>query len=80
MPLEELATIFETAAEDGTPLPADALPIGVALLQRRPAHRRLRFRGLDGVWRLIDTTAFPIEGQGGRHLGAVVIFWEVTGA
>jgi len=22
-------------------------------------------------------SAFPIEGQGGRHLGAVAIFWEV---
>jgi hypothetical protein len=24
----------------------------------------------------LEATAFPLEGQGGRHLGAVVIFWE----
>jgi hypothetical protein len=30
----------------------------------------------DGVWRKIEVTAFPVEGQGGRHLGAVAIFWE----
>jgi PAS domain-containing protein len=78
MPAGELATIFQTAAEDGSPLPSEAIPLGIALLQRRPSHRRLRFKGLDGVWRLIETTAFPIEGQGGRHLGAVAIFWEAA--
>jgi hypothetical protein len=24
-------------------------------------------------------TAFPVEGQGGRLLGAVALFWEVEG-
>lgn len=78
MPLTELDRIFETAAEDGSPLAPEGLPLGIALLERRPAHARLRFRGLDGVWRLIDTTAFPVIGLGGRHLGAVAIFWEVA--
>jgi hypothetical protein len=31
---------------------------------------------LDGIKRRIEVTAFPIEGQGGRHLGAVAILWE----
>ncbi len=75
---EELATIFQTTAEDGSPLSADALPINVALAQRRPAHLPMRIRGLDGVWRRIEVTAFPIEGLGGRHLGAVAIFWEAA--
>lgn len=78
MPAGELSRIFETAAEDGSPLPSDAIPLGIALLQGRPAHRRFRLRGLDGIWRLIDTTAFPVVGQEGRHLGAVAIFWEAT--
>lgn len=77
MPAEELATIFTTTAEDGSPLPSESLPVNIALLERRPAHLRHRFRALDGFWRLVDVAAFPIEGQGGRHLGAVVIFWEV---
>lgn len=79
MSLEELPTMFQLTAEDGSPLPLDAFPLGIALRQRRPAHRRLRYRALDGIWRRVDVTAFPLEGQGGRHLGAVAIFWEADG-
>ena len=78
MPLAELSEIFETRAEDGAPLPAEELPLGIALLQQQPAHRRVQFRGLDGVWRLLEITAFPLEGQGGRHLGAIALFWEAV--
>lgn len=73
---EELAAMFQTTAEDGSPLDADDLPINIALRERRPAHRWMRIRGLDAVWRRIEVTAFPVEGQRGRHLGAVAIFWE----
>jgi len=75
---DELASIFQTTAEDGSPLRSEELPINIALLKRRPVHLRLRLRGLDGFWRLVDAAAFPIEGQGGRQLGAMAIFWEVT--
>jgi hypothetical protein len=57
-------------------VPAEEVPINAALLHHRPAHSRVRFRALDGVWRVIDVSAFPLEGQGGRHLGAVAMFWE----
>jgi PAS domain-containing protein len=77
MPGEELARIFQTTAADGSPIAAEALPLNVALTSRQPAHMRLRIKGLDGVWRDIEATAFPLEGQGGRHLGAVALFWEV---
>ncbi|MDZ4278596.1 MAG: PAS domain-containing protein [Dehalococcoidia bacterium] len=77
MPLDQLSTIFQTTDEDGAPLAPDALPLGIALRQRKPAHRRIRFRSLDGVWRTIEATAFPLKGQMGRDLGAVAIFWEV---
>jgi hypothetical protein len=33
--------------------------------------------GLDRVRRVIEITAFPLDGQSGRRLGAVAIFWEV---
>jgi hypothetical protein len=36
----------------------------------------MAIQGLDGVPRRIAVTAFPLEGQGERHLGAVAIFWE----
>ena len=77
--LDELSVLFVTTAEDGSPISSAELPIGVALLSRIPAHRRLRIQALDGVSRLIDVTAFPITGHGGRHLGAVAMFWEVQG-
>ena len=76
MLLDEWATAFTPTAEDGAPLPADALPLVIALREHRAAHRALWIHGLDGVRRKIGATAFPLEGQGGRHLGAVAIFWE----
>ena len=74
--LEDLAAMFDVTGDDGSRLAADALPLGIALRQRRPAHGALTFRALDGAQRKIEVTAFPLEGQGGRHLGAVAIFWE----
>jgi PAS domain-containing protein len=76
MPGEQLAKLFQTAAPDGSPLTADDLPINIALTKRRPAHKVVKIKGLDGAWRTIEITAFPIEGAGKRHLGAVAIFWE----
>ncbi len=73
---ESLSNMFQTAAPDGSPLTADDLPINIALTKRRPAHRPIKMKGLDGAWRMIEVTAFPIEGVGKRHLGAVAIFWE----
>ncbi len=80
MPGEELSRMFETRDEDGSPIAPDDLPINIALSRRRPAHLPFQIRGLDGVWRKIEVTAFPIEGQGGRHLGAMAIFWEAEEA
>ena len=79
VPLQELATIFHTVAEDGSPLSTGDLPIAIALRERRPAHLRFKYQALDGVLRTVEATAFPLEGQGGRHLGAVAIFWEING-
>jgi PAS domain-containing protein len=76
MPLEEWYALFKLTAEDGSPLPREARPLVIAVEKHRPAHRAFRLQGLDGVSRRIESTAFPLEGQGGRELGAVVIFWE----
>jgi len=76
MPLQELVATFQMTAEDGSPLKFEELVTTRALREQRPGHRSLRAKGLDGVWRSIELTAFPIVGQGGLHLGAVVIFWE----
>jgi len=75
--MEEWFATFSPRGEDGTPLPYGADPLGIAVRLHEPAHRTLGFTGFDGVARTIATTAFPLEGQGGRHLGAVAIFWGV---
>lgn len=76
MPVETWASMFSPMTEDGTPLPAADLPLVRALERQQAVHGGMRIRGLDGIERRIAVTAFPIEGQGGRHLGAVAVFWE----
>ena len=76
--LEEWHSLFDLTAEDGSPLPLEARPSVIALQQHQAVHRKLWIRAADGVLRRIEVTAFPLEGQGGRHLGAVVILWEAS--
>ena len=76
MPLEEWYTIFKLIAEDGLPLPREARPLVIALEKRQAAHHGYWLERPDGSRKRIEATAFPLVGQGGRHLGAVVILWE----
>lgn len=75
MKLDMWSTIFLPTDEHGAPLPPDDVPLVVALRERRPIHRTIGFTGLDGVKNRIELTAFPLEGKGDRHLGAVAMFW-----
>lgn len=73
----EIEGLFQTRRLDGTPLPSDELPVITSLVERRPAHGTLGFRGLDGEWRAVEVTALPIERPGGAEfLGVVAMFWE----
>jgi PAS domain-containing protein len=76
MPFAEWSTIFDPRTDDGERIPPHALPLAIALEKRRAVYGTLWIRGLDGIARRIGVTAFPLEGQGQRHLGAVAIFWE----
>jgi PAS domain-containing protein len=76
MSLEEWYEIHELTAEDGSPLPLDERPLVIALQHLQPSHRVVWWRRPDGRRRKVEVTAFPLEGQGRRHLGAVIIFWE----
>ncbi len=76
VPLERISAMWQTVNEDGSPIPSDELSIGIALLQRQPAHQVVWFRALDGTHRKVDVTALPLTGQGNRNLGAVAFFWE----
>lgn len=66
---------FRPGDEAGATLPADQIPLLIALREHRPVHRDLWISGLDGVRRPIGATALPLAGQGGAHLGAVAFFW-----
>lgn len=76
MPASEWSTIFEPVTADGKPIPAEELPLVMALRDRRPAHKVIWIRGLDGILREIEITAFPLIGQADRFLGGIAIFWE----
>jgi PAS domain-containing protein len=76
MSLAEWTRRFRVTAEDGSPLAPEDRPLIIALQQRRAVHGAFWIQGLDGVARRIEATAFPLEGQGRRQLGAVAIFWE----
>lgn len=80
MRTEEWVRTMLLFEEDGSPIPPERRPLLTALREHRPVHRRLRLQGLDGRSRLIESTAFPLEGQGGRQLGGVVIFWALETA
>ncbi len=72
---EEWSTVFQPTDEQGRPLEPDAVPLMVALNDRRATHGSLWIKGFDGVRRHIEATAFPLVGQADRFLGAVVLFW-----
>jgi len=73
----EWSAMFKPTNHDGSPLPREQQPLFIATERRRPAYRRSWIRGLDGVNRLIEGIAFPLQGAEGRFLGAVGVFWEV---
>lgn len=73
----DLATLFDTRDLDDKPVPADRLPIVIALEERHPAHARLRIRDGEGQDRTVAVTAVPLVGQGSRFVGAIAFFWEV---
>jgi PAS domain-containing protein len=77
MPASQWSTIFQPVDHDGNSIPANELPLMIALTQRCPAHRNFWIRGLDGRLREIEVTAFPVIGQAGRFLGGIAIFWEI---
>jgi PAS domain-containing protein len=80
VPAREWSTTFSPEDENGEPVPLAALPLGVALTQRVPAHRAIRIVGADGVNRGIEVTAFPLFAHADECVGAVAIFWEHAGS
>lgn len=76
---KDLKTVFKCTSleEPQNLLDPMSTPVNIALFQHRPAHKKFKIFSLDGVWKEIESTAFPIVGQGGKQLGAISIFWEI---
>jgi len=75
---EEWAPFYSFQDLDGTPLALKDMASGVALLERRPAHREVVLTGVDGVRRQISTTAIPLYARASEFVGLVAIFWETS--
>ena len=75
---EDWSTRYDQTTEDGAPLPLEENPLGVAMLERRPDHRRLSIRDSEGVTRSLEVTAFPLLAHAGEMVGALAVFWEVA--
>ena len=73
----EWAATWTPTDDTGHSLSPQDLPLSIALSDGKPAHQCFWIRGLDQINRHIEAVAFPLVGQAGRNLGAVVIFWEV---
>jgi PAS domain-containing protein len=73
---EDWETKYQLTELDGSPLPLERNPGGIALLERRPAHHRLRLVGIDGIQHEISATAFPLLASEEDLVGMVAVFWE----
>jgi PAS domain-containing protein len=74
--VERWTEAFPSVDEDGTPIPRRELPLGIALLEGRPAHRTLDVLGADGVKRELAVTAIPLQRHPTETVGAVAMFWS----
>ncbi len=77
MSATEWSTVFEPRDADGRPVPMQDLPLGVAFGQRESAHGTVTIRGVDGVQRRIEITAFPLFAHTDDLVGAMAIFWQL---
>ena len=74
MPASEWSTIFNPVDKDGHTIQPEELPLMIAMMKRHPAHRSFWIQALDGTMREIEVTAFPLNVQADRFLGAVAFF------
>lgn len=78
MPATEWASEWSPERDDGTPIPAEELPLTVAVREARPAHGSFVIRSLDGRRHHIEVTAIPLVRAGDQIVGAAAFFWEHT--
>lgn len=78
MPAEGWASEFLLEDVEGSPLPLERMPAGIALLEQRPAHGKLWITGLDGERKLLAVTAVPLFASATEFVGMIALFWQST--
>ena len=77
MSSEVWSSAFSIKDDSGNLIPAEELPLSIAINQQLPAHRTFKATAYDNVERIIETTCFPLINREGKQLGAVAIFWRL---
>ena len=72
----EWSTAFNPRRDSGEHMPLEQLPIGVAIVDREPAHGPITIQGAAGVERRIAVTSFPLFAHTEDFVGAIAFFWE----
>jgi len=73
----EWVKLFAVADEERNTLAPGEQPMLLALITRQPTSRTAWIRTGDNTGRHVSITAFPLIGQTGQFLGAMMIFWEI---
>ena len=73
----EWVNLFAIADEERNLIPPDERPMALALVQRQPISRTVWIRTGPDTGRHVSLTAFPLMGQAGKFLGAMMIFWGI---
>jgi PAS domain-containing protein len=76
MPAEGWTSQFLLEDPDGTPMPLERMPAGIALMEQRPAHGKLWMTGLDGERKLLSVTAVPLFASATEFVGMIALFWQ----
>jgi PAS domain-containing protein len=76
LPAESWTATFNLEHPDGTPMGLDEMPAGIALVERRPVHGKLRMTGFDGHKRLLSVTALPLFSSPTELVGMIALFWQ----
>ena len=72
----EWTKLFAVENIDGTPALLQEMPVGIAHLEKHPAHDMLAFTDLNGTRHEVEVTAFPLLGRADELLGVVAVYWE----
>jgi PAS domain-containing protein len=73
----EWTRLFAVEQLDGTPVRLEDMPVGIAHVEKHPAHDTLAFTDLGGDRHEIEVTAFPLLGRADELLGVVAVYWEL---